>query len=426
MAGDADDAIKTQNKTRPQHHITHTRPATFKIQAHHSPQSPDHEINRSERDTNNRMPRFTDAWVVDKVMYTYVCNNGSASCLCCGAGTSGGSSGSSEQQLFLFSDGSGFEGIVNAMSDLETREEKDREIYAANISPWPSELRDRIWSDRLSLRFKMKRERKIYRDFFERVLRDDEYENGWDHHHLDNGNATENENNASSSTKHEINIQKAVIPILRKFCETELTPTQLQQIFQPLSTSSLVEMVKTKYKIGPAFSAVLCSVEDQVANFKVTGYGADAGGRSSCVDEDDANNYYSYEKQFEEQLHFTNKGFHLNIVKQVDHHRRDVAQEQWTIHQAVLLTFLRYMTCFASRTALLSRSVVRKNGQQLDAADGEKIIEETEISHNTNIILSNPIPSFRSDRRVIRLLIARYWADRLIEKYDEVQKEKKK
>lgn len=377
------------------------------------------------------MPRFTDTWVVDKVMYTYVSNNGSASCLCCGAGTSGGSS--SEQQLFLFSDGSGFEGIVNAMSDLETREEKDHEIHAANISPWPPELRDIIWTDRLSLRFKMKRERKIYRAFFERVLRD-EYENGC--HHLNNGNTVKNENKTSLSTQREINMQKAIIPILRKFCETELTPTQLQQIFQPISTSSIVEMVKTKYKIGPAFSAVLCSVEDQVANFKITGYGVDAepvgsiqnrhpthsGGRSSFVDEDDTNNYY--EKQFEEQLQFTNKGFYLNIVKQLDHRRhRDVAPEQWIIHHAVLLTFLRYMTCFASRTALLSRSAVRKNGQ-LVAADGEKIAEEIETSHNTNLI-SNPIPSFRSDRRVIRLLIARYWADRLIEKYDEVQKEKK-
>ena len=32
------------------------------------------------------------------------------------------------------------------------------------------------------------------------------------------------------------------------------------------------------------------------------------------------------------------------------------------------------------------------------------------------------IPSFRSDRRVIRLFIARYWADRLIEKYNQKRK----
>jgi hypothetical protein len=32
--------------------------------------------------------------------------------------------------------------------------------------------------------------------------------------------------------------------------------------------------------------------------------------------------------------------------------------------------------------------------------------------------------SIRSDRRFIRLMIPRYWADRLIKKYNKVQKEK--
>ena len=32
-------------------------------------------------------------------------------------------------------------------------------------------------------------------------------------------------------------------------------------------------------------------------------------------------------------------------------------------------------------------------------------------------------PSFRSDRRIIRLLIARYWADQIIQKYKALKKE---
>ena len=36
------------------------------------------------------------------------------------------------------------------------------------------------------------------------------------------------------------------------------------------------------------------------------------------------------------------------------------------------------------------------------------------------------MPNFRSNCRVVRLLITRYWADMLIEKYDEILKQKKK
>jgi hypothetical protein len=369
------------------------------------------------------MPRFTDSWVVDKVMYTYVNNNGGASCLCCGAGTTGGIVG---QRLFLFSDGSGFEGVVNAMSDLETQDDVDHEIHAANLSPWPSELRDRIWTDRLSLRFKMKRERKVYRAFFEKVLAD-EYAND---PYPNDGNAVKNENNASlsSSSQHDINIQNA-ISILHKFCRHELSPTQLHQIFQPLSPSSLVEMVKRKYKIGPAFSVVLGAVEDQVVNFKITGYGTDAAafyrqsdssskGRNSKDDEDDKSN--CSEEEFEKQLEFK-KGFYLNIAMQIDHDR-DVDSEQWFVNDKVLVMFLRHMTSLASRTALLSRTK-RRNSCQVgnsDTVDGERIVESNRISCSINSNKRSFVPSFRSDRRVIRLLIARYWADRLIEKYNEV------
>ncbi|KAL3757212.1 hypothetical protein ACHAWU_003874 [Discostella pseudostelligera] len=373
------------------------------------------------------MPRFSDSWVVDKVMYTYISNNGSASCLCCGAnGTSGTIGGGIGHQPFLFSDGSGFEGVVNAMSDLETQDEVDNEIQAANASPWPPELRDRIWCDRLALRFKMKREMKVYRAFFERVLAD-KYANHH-HHHLSNGNAVDNEKNASlsSSSLGEINLQNTV-PILHKFCTTELSPMQLHQIFQPLSPSDLVEMIKTKYKIGPAFSVVLDSVEDQVANFKITGYRTDAAahpnssspGRFSTSEEEDCN-INNYEEEFEKQLSFK-KGFYLNIATKIDHkqhpqQQHDIAMEQWTVHDKVLLMFLRHMTSLASHSALLSRT------RSVNTAEGEKIVEQKHITRNNN---NKPVPSFRSDRRVIRLLIARYWADRLIEKYDEVQKEKK-
>lgn len=313
------------------------------------------------------------------------------------------------------------------MSDLESQDDVDHEIQAANACHWPPELRDRIWCDRLALRFKMKKERKVYRAFFERVI-ENEYANNDHHQHISNGNVVDTEKNASLSSsppQNKINIH-TVIPILQKFCQSELSPMQLHQIFQPLSPSSLLEMIQTKYKIGPAFSVVLHSVEDQVANFKITGYGTDAAssrstsssGRQSSSGEEDCNNN-SYEEEFENQLNFK-KGFYLNIATKVDHkqhpqQQHDIAMEQWTVHDKVLLMFLRHMSSLASQSALLSRM---RSG---NTVEGAKIVEKNHTARNNN---NKPVPSFRSDRRVIRLLIARYWADRLIEKYDEVQKVK--
>ncbi len=84
------------------------------------------------------MPRFTDKWVVNKCMFNYV-NGGD--CACCGF-------------PHLFAPG-GIKGLINAMSDLET-DSPAREIDATRLLPWPPDMRDQIWSNRLLLRFKMK------------------------------------------------------------------------------------------------------------------------------------------------------------------------------------------------------------------------------------------------------------------------------
>ena len=111
----------------------------------------------------------------------------------------------------------------------------------------------------------------------------------------------------------------------------------------------------------------------------------------------------------------------MNIAKQIDHDR-DVDSEQWFVNDKVLVMFLRHMTSLASRTALLSRTKRRNSGQvgNSDTVDGERIVELNRMSRSINSNKRSLVPSFRSDRRDIRLLIARYWADRLIEKYNEV------
>jgi hypothetical protein len=49
-------------------------------------------------------------------------------------------------------------------------------------------------------------------------------------------------------------------------------------------------------------------------------------------------------------------------------------------------------------------------------ADGGGADDEDDVPQNEN---TNKGPSFRSDRRIVRLLIARHWADQLIRKFHE-------
>ena len=152
------------------------------------------------------MPRFTDKWVLDKCMFDYVQGG---SCACCGF-------------PHLFAPG-GLEGMINAMSDLET-DSKTHEINAAKISPWPEDMRDQIWGDRLLLRFKMKKEMKDYRGFLEEVVT---AHNNNVANNVDTKSDIDDDNDDESN----INIQDA-IPILQQFCTTQLTPYDLHQIFQ--------------------------------------------------------------------------------------------------------------------------------------------------------------------------------------------------
>ena len=330
------------------------------------------------------MPRFTDKWVVDKCMFDYVAGG---DCACCGF-------------PHLFAPG-GIEGLVNAMSDLET-DTAAKEIDAARSSPWPPDMRDQIWSDRLLLRFKMKKEMKGYRAFLERIVAT-----------TTTTTTTTTEDVCDTVVAMGVRNPPDPVPLLHRFCTSELTPRQLRRMFQ-LPRSELAEALKDRYKICSAYSVVYCSVLDQVANFKVTGYGVDARRRGG--NEDDGS-----EEEFERMLKFErNAGFCLDVVVPTTssndrgNDRVDGMVEcEWKVDDDVLLKFLRRMASLAGPTLLAraARNDGGGGGSDRDGSEGGEI--EKDDAANTT--------SFRSDRRVIRLMIARYWADRLIEKYDEAQ-----
>jgi hypothetical protein len=111
-------------------------------------------------------------------------------------------------------------------------------------------------------------------------------------------------------------------------------------------------------------------VIDQVANFKVTGYGVDGRGEP--------------EINFEKWLMFDRRGgFTLAYLDSRQ------TKKDW---------LLRHRTLAGPK--LLDRNAKKEHDEDNDADSGsEKKIETSEI------------PSFRSDRRIIRLLISRHFAD---------------
>ena len=297
--------------------------------------------------------------------------------------------------------------MIHAMSDLET-DTATQEINAAKASPWPPDMRDQIWSDRLLLRFKMKKEMKAYRSFLEEVVIKN-------HNGSDEQRANENNNDCDEKI---IDINNA-IPILQQFCTDTLSIKQLRSIFQ-LPRSELTEVLKAKYKICSAYAILFCGVVEQVANFGRTGYGVDA----RCNNGDDTT-----EEIFEDELKFekVGPGFCLKLATKTNNCNGGGGggdDDGWEVNEDVLHKFLQRMISLAG-PILLARAakVSHDNSNESDddddgEADGDNI-SGSEIQPGTNV------PSFRSDRRVARLMIARYWADRLMEKYNEVQKKKK-
>jgi hypothetical protein len=262
------------------------------------------------------MPRYSDEWVVDKTLFQYV-NGGS--CACCGRG-------------FFLPDG--VDGMIKAMSDLET-DAANEEIRAAAQSPWPTEMREQVWSDRVRLRHKMKKEMGTYQAF-------------WDL-----------EGEAFS-----------------EWCRT-MEPKSLKKILQ-IPRSEIIEQLNNHYGIHSAFAEVLKAVCEQVAKFKETKYPSDARGEA--------------ENAFERVLYYDRRGgFTIKIVD-----KEGVMQED-------------ILTIWLNRIKSLGGPVLlERTPKQVGSGTGGA--DETEDKNA-------PKPSFRSDRRIVRLLISRYWADTLIKKY---------
>lgn len=272
------------------------------------------------------MPRFSDQWLIDRTLFDYVQGG---SCACCS---------------FNFLP-TGTKGLIESMSEFET-DSANAEVNALAALPWPSEMKDQVWMERVRLRQFCKKQMVHYRDFW--TQHSDDYQDWF----------------------------------------RSLPLSRLQRLFQ-LPRSEIIERLQTqKYHMHAAFGTVLCAVTEQVANFPITEYPTDGRG--------------SAEVGFEQILTFDRRGgFTLMNIDS------DETKQLWLDRQQAL-----------GGPKLLERNAKKKSVRGNDENDGKSDNEsEDEDETPPPSTGTPPTPSFRSDRRIIRLLIARHFADVLERAY---------
>jgi hypothetical protein len=295
------------------------------------------------------MPRYGDDWAVSKSLFEYTTGG---SCACCSFPT-------------LFNP-DGFKGLVNAISDLET-DAANAEINAADQSPWPPEMRDSVWADRVKVRHKMKLEMKGYREFME----------------------------------------EAGEEALKEFCKKELGGKKLRQMFQ-MGRTEVTNILSERYQVCAAFGTIMCAVVEQIANFKLTKYPTDARGEE--------------EIEFENVLrHDRFGGFVLDICNDDDDDDND--NDDGIVNEEVLQVFVNTMKSLGG-PKLLHRgpsTTQHNDDDENNDNDNEGGADDADKGEKDE---GKSGPSFRSDRRIARLVIARYWSDQIISKYQDSCKAK--
>jgi hypothetical protein len=272
------------------------------------------------------MPRFCDDWLIDRTLFDYIQGG---SCACCS---------------FNFLP-NGTKGLIESLSEFET-DAAEQEVNALDVLPWPPDMKQEVWVERVRLRQFCKQQMKEYQHFW--------------HDHGDT------------------------------FTEwfLSLSDSHLQRLFQ-LPRSEIVERLKVqKYQIHAAFGSVLCAVTEQVAHFEVTQYPPDGRGEA--------------ELGFEGCLTFDRRsGFTLK------HLEAQETKDAW---------LLRHQTLGGPK--LLERNA-KKPKVRIEDTDGTSSDEDerAEKGDNVDVVVSTThhslsvVPSFRSDRRILRLIIARHFAD---------------
>jgi len=176
---------------------------------------------------------------------------------------------------------------------------------------------------------------------------------------------------------------------IQSFLCDELGVDGLRKIFQ-LPRSMISETLRDQYGIPKhcAYGALMTTVCEQVAHYSDTKYGTEGHGPE--------------ERDFEEILTYDKRG---GFVLEFD---------QESLSEACRIVVARMVSLGGAK--LLTRHT--KNGNSTNANedddDGDEDDDDTD-GVGKEIVAQGP--SFRSDRRMIRLMIAKHWADLIMEKW---------
>eukprot|EP00977_Amphora_coffeiformis_P017787 scaffold5920_cov172-Amphora_coffeaeformis.AAC.3 len=324
-------------------------------------------------------------------MFDYVSGG---SCACCGF------------QHFL---PNGTADLVDALSDLDTDQANHEKAALAN-HPWPADVRDQVWADRVRLRQKLKRDRTRFGDFWQA--------------HADGFAA---------------------------WLHQPETITQLRRWLQ-LPRTEVMEVIQQKYNIHSAFAVVLCEYSRRQTSEKECtrgGCGTNLPGQcrssttavqyASCFPlqastNNNINQYSHFIYHFLFHILYLSgaiveqvAGFHLTQyppdgrgaaerdfeTKLLIYDRRGgfmlpMVSEEGDLQEDLVNIWFRRMQTLAG-------AVLLERGTSSSKADGD----EEEDGDPDGPTTKDATPSFASDRRVIRLVIARIFADMLQEKYLE-------
>mmetsp|Transcript_12295 Transcript_12295/g.29569 ORF Transcript_12295/g.29569 Transcript_12295/m.29569 type:complete len:315 (+) Transcript_12295:111-1055(+) len=308
------------------------------------------------------MPRYSDQWLIDRTMFDYVQGG---SCACC-VGS------------FLFMPG-GTAGIIETMSEFDTDSKRD-EIAALHQLPWPVEMKDEVWMERVRLRQYCKRTMKRYKEFWDKSSQPTQII-------LSPEPTTAPE--SESSTTSSLPLSQSVPQITFEEWFMSLERSQLAKYFQLPRTEPLERIQQEHHHqqphgqkpflLHPAFGTVLCAVTEQVAHFNLTCYPSDGRGEA--------------ELGFEDILAFHKRGGFTLIDDSVETRRK------W---------LLRHQTLGGPKL------LENQNDDNSDEEEGDDNATGTGTGTDAPPL---SIPSFRSDRRIMRLLIARCFADALQSAY---------
>ena len=176
---------------------------------------------------------------------------------------------------------------------------------------------------------------------------------------------------------------------VQKWCLETLGVAGLHTLFH-IPRSEISQTIGNTHGIHSAYAEVLCSVADQVANFELTKYDIDARG--------------------EEEIDF-------EVMLYCDHTGGFVLPMNDEIAEEVIEAYLQYMVTLGG-PKLLARAPSRVSDNN-ESDDGEDDEGGPDDAPKASLKNQRSCPSFRADRRLVRLLIGRHWADRIIDQYTD-------